>query len=203
MNLIIIIVLVVILVLTFCLFTLLLALFQRHRKLVLINFAKDLNKRYKQTELKRLDMKQLPINISEMKLEIYFYGQALSGKYEKSQKVISEKNWNVNQVLENSSIKVFYHYKIINLGSSKFVPLNQTDLLMSKDKLYFFHPLEPETFVIKNIKNITVFWEKNPLIKQKDFFPGLAFTYKKQNYFLLFQTDKEILNFLTYLNLLT
>ncbi|MBE4704222.1 hypothetical protein [Spiroplasma platyhelix] len=201
MNVISIIVLTVILVLTICLVTFLLSLFQKHRKAVLNNFAKDLNHNYQNAQLKKIEIKELPVAIDEIKEDIYFCNKAVIGNYDSPARVINEKNFNVSSLLEANKLETFYHYKIINLGTSKFVPLNKIDLLVTKSKVYLYHPLEPETITLNKIKNVTIFWEKNTLIQRKEFFPGVGFNCQKRSYFLLFQTYNEMLKFLTCLNL--
>lgn len=196
-----IIVLAAILVLTLCLITFLIWVLQKHRKRVMNDFAKDLNQTYKDSQLKKLDSKDLPVKVEEIVEDIYFCNKAVIGQYDRSARVINEKNFNISSLLDSNQLEMFYHYKIINLGASKFVPLNKIDLLITKNKLYFHHPLEPETIALNKIKNVTVFWEKNALVQKKDFFPGVAFNYHKQSYFLLFQTYNEVLKFIACLNL--
>ncbi|MGL5268688.1 MAG: hypothetical protein ACRC8P_02845 [Spiroplasma sp.] len=201
MNIIVIIILTVILVLTFSLITFLLVLFQKHQKSVFNNFAKDLNRTYKTLQLKKIDAKQLPVKVDEIEESIYFFIKAVIGKYDNPERVINDKNTDITILLRNSKLKIFYHYKIINLSSSKFLPLNKIDLLVTKKNIYLYHYLEPETIVIRKINNITIFWEKNTLLQRKDFFPGIGFIYEQQNYFLLFQTYNELLKFLACLSL--
>lgn len=202
-NLIVIIILSVILVLTFFVITLLLFLFQKHRKLVLNNFTQDLNKNYQSVQIKKIANKDLLKSFNELKEDIYFFNRAIFGKYEKPQKIINEKNWLINEGLKHSKIKIFYHYKLINLSPSKFVPLNKIDLILTRNKFYLYDPLEPKVIMITKIKDITIFWEKNRLMQQKEFFPGVGFKYQNQNYFLLFQSYNDVIKFLSYLNFLS
>lgn len=202
MNLIVIIILTVILVLVFCLVTLVVAMLQKHRKKMLDNFAQDLNDNYQHCQKKPLDLKQLSVTVEEIKEDIYYCTRAVIGKYDNPNRVINNKNFNISALLRDNKFNVFYHYKIINLGSSKFHPLNKLDVLLTKTNIYLYHPLEPEIIAIDKIKDLTIFWEKNPLIQRKEFFPGLGFKYQKQSYFLLFQTYNELLKFICYLNLI-
>lgn len=201
MNIIVIIVLTVILILTFSLVTWLLVLLQKQRKNAFSNFASDLNSVAKNLRLSKIDSKHVPVKINEIEEDIYFATKAVIGKYDNPERIINEKNTELTTLLKNYKLKVFYHYKLINLGSSKFLPLNKIDILLSKKNIYLYHPLEPETIAVDQIKDVTIFWEKNALIQRKDFFPGVGFSYQQQNYFLLFQTYNEVLKFLSYLNL--
>lgn len=200
MNLVIIIILVVILVLTLSLATLLIYLLQKHRRSVLNNFVKDLNSSYKKSHLNKISAKQLPVDVDEINDDIYFTTKAVIGQYDNPSRVINEKNFNVTGLLADNKLEIYYHYKVVNLGKSKFVPLNKIDLLITKNRLYLYHPLEPETIMIKKIKDLTFFWEKNSLMQRKEFFPGIAFKYQKNSYFLLFQTYHEVLKFLGCIN---
>lgn len=200
MNLIAIIVLTVILVLTSFLVTFLLLLLQKHRKTVLNNFSKDLNNISKNWQVKKIEVKNLPIEVEEIKEDVFFTNKAVIGKYDDFKRIINENNYQVSSLLVNNKINIFYHYKIINLGSPRFIPLNKIDVLVTKNKIYLYHPLEPESVLIKEIEKVTIFWEKNSLIQRKEFFPGIGFLCKGKSYFLLFQTYNEVLKFLTCLD---
>lgn len=201
MNLIVIIILAIVLVLTLCLITLLLSLFHKHRKSVFNTFASDLNHSYRNSQLKTISPKDLPVAVATKDV-IYFYHQAVLGNYDRAERVINEKNFNVTSLLKAQQWETFYHYKIINLGACKFVPLNKIDLLLTKNNLYLHHPLTPITLKLNQIKDLTIFWEKNPLVQKKAFFPGVAFKHQTNSYFFLFQTYKEVVKFLTALNLI-
>lgn len=200
MSLISIIVLALVFILTLCLVTFLMWLFAKQRRSAMNNFAKDLNQTTKKVQLQRIDPKELPVAIEEIKADVYFCNKAVTGAYDNPARVLNEKNFNVSSLLQTNQ-ETFYHYNIINIGRSKFVPLNQIDLLLTKKYLYLHHPLEPETITLNQMKDITIFWEKNALMKNKEFFPGVAFRVKKQSYFLLFQNYQQVLKFLACINL--
>lgn len=202
MNIIVIIVLTVILILTFNLVTLLLVLLQKHHKNAFTNFAADLNNITKNLRLNKIDSKHLPVKITEIEKDIYFATKVVIGKYNNPERIINEKNTELTNLLKDYKLKVFYHYKLINLGNSKFLPLNKIDIFLSKRNINLYYPLERKVIAIDKIKDITIFWEKNVLIQRKDFFPGVRFNYQHQNYFLLFQTYNEVLKFISYLNLI-
>ncbi|MDQ7982945.1 MAG: hypothetical protein REH79_01830 [Spiroplasma sp.] len=202
MNLAIIITLSVILVFLIFLVFLLLKLYQKNRKLTLANFTNDLNQRYNNFFLQPIAIKDLPMSEEKLptKSSIYYCNRALVGQYENPRKIINDKNYDVTSSLKNNKNKISYHYKIINFRRAKFIPLNTIELLLTKTKLYIYHPLDPESINLKQIKNLTIFWAQNRLLKTKDFFPGVGFQVNNQSYFLLFQTYQQLLKFLACLN---
>lgn len=200
MSLISIIVLALVFILTLCLITLLMWLFAKQRRSAMNSFAKDLNQTVNKVQLQRIDPKELPVAVDEIKDDVYFCNKAVVGAYDNSARVLNDKNFNVSSLLQTKQ-ETFYHYNIINVGRSKFAPLNQIDLLLTKNHLYLHHPLEPQTIALKQMKDITIFWEKNALMKNKEFFPGVAFYAKKQSYFLLFQNYQQVLKLLACINL--
>ena len=202
MNIIAIIVLTLILAITLILVTCLLFFLKKHRNSVLNHFINDLNTKTHQLQLKKIPDNKIPVSLEEIKEDVYFCTRAVRSDYESPKQVVNENNHDISASLRNWKIKVSYNYKIINLFPSKMVPLNKIDILMTKEYVHFCHSLDSKSFLIKEIENVTVFWEKNKLIKRKELIPGIAFSYEKENYFLLFQTYNEVSKFCVYLNLL-
>lgn len=83
------------------------------------------------------------------------------GKYEELNKISGQ---NILLKTEYSAAKkLFLRYKIkdVNLiKSSDFIPLNQIDLLISQNNLYFIDSFELQIIPLVDVKSITFFWEK-------------------------------------------
>ncbi|WP_342261128.1 hypothetical protein [Spiroplasma endosymbiont of Notiophilus biguttatus] len=118
------------------------------------------------------------------------------GKFEDLNKISGQ---NILLKTEYSAAKkLFLRYKIkdINLiKSSDFIPLNQIDLLISQNNLYFIDSFEPQIIPLVNVKSITFFWEKNNYIKNKQKYIGIEINFQNKRLFFLFNKYEEAISF--------
>lgn len=153
--------------------------------------------------LNKKNLKDLPVFLEDEQLKdrIYLHARSTICDYESPKKIVNSKNAEISQN-SNLKFKVFYHYPLVNLFNRiKFKPLNQIDLLISDEKIYFLDPLEPFAVEMKKIKEITFFWEKNFIFKKsKDYLPALTFKYEGKNYFMIFKNYNDILSILACIN---
>ena len=166
----------------------------KHNKILKIN--KDINTLYTNLKLKKIHNKELPVSIEEIKEDIYYSGKVILGKYEDLDK-ISGRNILLKTEYSDGK-KVFLRYKIkyINLiKSSNFIPLNQIDLLISQNNIYFIDSFEPQIIPIVNVNSITFFWEKNNYIKNKQKYIGIEINFQNKHLFFIFNKYEEAISF--------
>jgi len=164
----------------------------------------DLSKAYLNLKLKTLNPKELPVKITEIEDDIYFSDKVIWGTYENFNKIkgkVIKLNYSYAIANLKDNKDVFLRYKLHDLffSSSNFLPLNQMDLLVSQKNIYFFHPLDAQTVPIKEITNITFFWERNRLIKSKQKILGVEFSYNNKPYFLLFNDYDAAISFVAHI----
>ncbi|WP_342254039.1 hypothetical protein [Spiroplasma endosymbiont of Zeiraphera isertana] len=142
----------------------LILLIKKNKQKKILKITKDINTLYKYLKLKKINTKELPVSIEKIKEDIYYSDKVILGKYEDLNKISGQ---NILLKTEYSDAKkLFLRYKIkdINLiKSSDFIPLNQIDLLISRNNLYFIDSFELQIIPLVNVKSITFFWEKNNL----------------------------------------
>lgn len=199
-----IIILVVVLGLGILLIGFLIFVIKKQKKVALQSLIRDLNIVNEKYEIKPLSSKELPVNLEESnsqhKSDIYFCEKAVIGLYEHPNIIINDKNINITKSIKNNKLEIFYGYYIFKFKHPKLIPLNKIDVLITQRDIHLYHPLEPEKINLAEIKTLTFFWEKNPLIKSKTHYPAVSFNYKNKHYFLLFQTYNEALKFIMSIN---
>ncbi|WP_338985988.1 hypothetical protein [Spiroplasma endosymbiont of Thecophora atra] len=121
------------------------------------------------------------------------------GKYEELNKISGQ---NILLKTEYSAAKkLFLRYKIkdVNLiKSSDFIPLNQIDLLISQNNLYFIDSFELQIIPLVDFKSITFFWEKNNYIKNKQKYIGIEINFQNKRLFFLFNKYEEAISFVVH-----
>ncbi|WP_338961371.1 hypothetical protein [Spiroplasma endosymbiont of Lasioglossum villosulum] len=121
------------------------------------------------------------------------------GKYEELNKISGQ---NILLKTEYSAAKkLFLRYKIkdVNLiKSSDFIPLNQIDLLISQNNLYFIDSFELQIIPLVDVKSITFFWEKNNYIKNKQKYIGIEINFQNKRLFFLFNKYEEAISFVVH-----
>lgn len=79
------------------------------------------------------------------------------------------------------------------------MPLNQIDLLISQNNLYFIDSFEPQIIPLVNVKSITFFWEKNNYIKNKQKYIGIEINFQNKRLFFLFNKYEEAISFVVHI----
>jgi len=174
----------------------LILLIKKNKQKKILKITKDINTLYKYLKLKKINTKELPVSIEKIKEDIYYSDKVILGKYEDLNKISGQ---NILLKTEYSDAKkLFLRYKIkdINLiKSSDFIPLNQIDLLISRNNLYFIDSFELQIIPLVNVKNITFFWEKNNYIKNKQKYIGIEINFQNKRLFFLFNKYEEAISF--------
>ncbi|WP_252319345.1 hypothetical protein [Spiroplasma endosymbiont of Lariophagus distinguendus] len=174
----------------------LILLIKKNKQKKILKITKDINTLYKYLKLKKINTKELPVSIEKIKEDIYYSDKVILGKYEDLNK-ISGQNILLKTEYSNAK-KLFLRYKIkdINLiKSSDFIPLNQIDLLISRNNLYFIDSFELQIIPLVNVKSITFFWEKNNYIKNKQKYIGIEINFQNKRLFFLFNKYEEAISF--------
>lgn len=167
-----IILIIVVCIIVLILFSTLIMLVKKNKQQKILKITNDMNKISSNLKLKKIKAKELPVSIEEIKEDIYYSSKVILGKYENlnkisGQDILLKTNFNITK---KNNKNIFLRYKIRDVNfikSSSFIPLNQIDLLISENNLYFIDPFEPQIIPIADIINITFFWEKNNYIKNK------------------------------------
>ncbi|WP_174480970.1 hypothetical protein [Spiroplasma endosymbiont of Danaus chrysippus] len=171
-------------------------LIKKNKQKKILKITKDINTLYKYLKLKKINIKELPVSIEKIKEDIYYSDKVILGKYEDLNKISGQ---NILLKTEYSDAKkLFLRYKIkdINLiKSSDFIPLNQIDLLISRNNLYFIDSFELQIIPLVNVKSITFFWEKNNYIKNKQKYIGIEINFQNKRLFFLFNKYEEAISF--------
>lgn len=174
----------------------LILLIKKNKQKKILKITKDINTLYKYLKLKKINTKELPVSIEKIKEDIYYSDKVILGKYEDLNKISGQ---NILLKTEYSDAKkLFLRYKIkdINLiKSSDFIPLNQIDLLISRNNLYFIDSFELQITPLVNVKSITFFWEKNNYIKNKQKYIGIEINFQNKRLFFLFNKYEEAISF--------
>ncbi|WP_395473161.1 hypothetical protein [Spiroplasma endosymbiont of Nomada rufipes] len=174
----------------------LILLIKKNKQKKILKITKDINTLYKYLKLKKINTKELPVSIEKIKEDIYYSDKVILGKYEDFNKIFGQ---NIILKTEYSDAKkLFLRYKIkdINLiKSSDFTPLNQIDLLISRNNLYFIDSFELQIIPLVNVKSITFFWEKNNYIKNKQKYIGIEINFQNKRLFFLFNKYEEAISF--------
>lgn len=174
----------------------LILLIKKNKQKKILKITKDINTLYKYLKLKKINTKELPVSIEKIKEDIYYSDKVILGKYEVLNKISGQ---NILLKTEYSDAKkLFLRYKIkdINLiKSSDFIPLNQIDLLISRNNLYFIDSFELQIIPLVNVKSITFFWEKNNYIKNKQKYIGIEINFQNKRLFFLFNKYEEAISF--------
>ncbi|WP_339039309.1 hypothetical protein [Spiroplasma endosymbiont of Andrena trimmerana] len=174
----------------------LILLIKKNKQKKILKIPKDINTLYKYLKLKKINTKELPVSIEKIKEDIYYSDKVILGKYEDLNKISGQ---NILLKTEYSDAKkLFLRYKIkdINLiKSSDFIPLNQIDLLISRNNLYFIDSFELQIIPLVNVKSITFFWEKNNYIKNKQKYIGIEINFQNKRLFFLFNKYEEAISF--------
>ncbi|WP_425377093.1 hypothetical protein [Spiroplasma endosymbiont of Aleiodes alternator] len=174
----------------------LILLIKKNKQKKILKITKDINTLYKYLKLKKINIKELPVSIEKIKEDIYYSDKVILGKYEDLNKISGQ---NILLKTEYSDAKkLFLRYKIkdINLiKSSDFIPLNQIDLLISRNNLYFIDSFELQIIPLVNVKSITFFWEKNNYIKNKQKYIGIEINFQNKRLFFLFNKYEEAISF--------
>ncbi|WJG69393.1 hypothetical protein [Spiroplasma ixodetis] len=174
----------------------LILLIKKNKQKKILKITKDINTLYKYLKLKKINIKELPVSIEKIKEDIYYSDKVILGKYEDLNKISGQ---NILLKTEYSDAKkLFLRYKIkdINLiKSSDFIPLNQIDLLISQNNLYFIDSFELQIIPLVNVKSITFFWEKNNYIKNKQKYIGIEINFQNKRLFFLFNKYEEAVSF--------
>ncbi|WP_338980288.1 hypothetical protein [Spiroplasma endosymbiont of Lasioglossum malachurum] len=174
----------------------LILLIKKNKQKKILKITKDINTLYKYLKLKKINTKELPVSIEKIKEDIYYSDKVILGKYEVLNKISGQ---NILLKTEYSDAKkLFLRYKIkdINLiKSSDFIPLNQIDLLISRNNLYFIDSFELQIIPLVNVKSITFFWEKNNYIKNKQKYIGIEINFQNKHLFFLFNKYEEAISF--------
>ncbi|MBP1525995.1 MULTISPECIES: hypothetical protein [unclassified Spiroplasma] len=174
----------------------LILLIKKNKQKKILKITKDINTLYKYLKLKKINTKELPVSIEKIKEDIYYSDKVILGKYEDLNKISGQ---NILLKTEYSDAKkLFLRYKIkdINLiKSSDFIPLNQIDLLISRNNLYFIDSFELQIIPLVNVKSITFFWEKNNYIKNKQKYIGIEINFQNKRLFFLFNKYEEAISF--------
>ncbi|WP_342218522.1 hypothetical protein [Spiroplasma endosymbiont of Amphimallon solstitiale] len=174
----------------------LILLIKKNKQKKILKITKDINTLYKYLKLKKINTKELPVSIEKIKEDIYYSDKVILGKYEDLNKISGQ---NILLKTEYSDAKkLFLRYKIkdINLiKSSDFIPLNQIDLLISQNNLYFIDSFELQIIPLVNVKSITFFWEKNNYIKNKQKYIGIEINFQNKRLFFLFNKYEEAISF--------
>lgn len=174
----------------------LILLIKKNKQKKILKITKDINTLYKYLKLKKINTKELPVSIEKIKEDIYYSDKVILGKYEELNKISGQ---NILLKTEYSAAKkLFLRYKIkdVNLiKSSDFIPLNQIDLLISQNNLYFIDSFELQIIPLVDVKSITFFWEKNNYIKNKQKYIGIQINFQNKRLFFLFNKYKEAISF--------
>lgn len=174
----------------------LILLIKKNKQKKILKITKDINTLYKYLKLKKINTKELPVSIEKIKEDIYYSDKVISGKYEDLNKISGQ---NILLKTEYSDAKkLFLRYKIkdINLiKSSDFIVLNQIDLLISRNNLYFIDSFELQIIPLVNVKSITFFWEKNNYIKNNQKYMGIEINFQNKRLFFLFNKYEEAISF--------
>ncbi len=174
----------------------LILLIKKNKQKKILKITKDINTLYKYLKLKKINTKELPVSIEKIKEDIYYSDKVILGKYEDLNKISGQ---NILLKTEYSDAKkLFLRYKIkdINLiKSSDFIPLNQIDLLISQNNLYFIDSFELQIIPLVNVKSITFFWEKNNYIKNKQKYIGIEINFQNKRLFFIFNKYEEAISF--------
>lgn len=173
----------------------------------IIRITNDINNLYTKLALQKINTKELPVASEQIKEDIYYNGKVILGKYEHVAKISGQNIFlkTAYSITKKNNKNIFLRYKIRDINfikSSDFIPLNQIDLLVSQNKLYFIDPFEPQTIALANIDNIIFFWEKNNYIKNKRKYIGIEISFQKQHLFFLFNTYEEAINFAAHIIML-
>lgn len=185
------------------LLTTLILLIKNNKQKKILKITNDINNGYQHLKIKLIATKELPVSITEIKEDIYYSGKVILGKYQHLAKISGQ---NIilkteDNATKNGNKKVFLRYKIRDINfikSSDFIPLNQIDLLISQKNIYFIDPFEPQIISLTNVNNITLFWEKNNYIKNKQKYIGIEINSKNKRLFFLFNTYDEAISFATH-----
>ncbi|WP_338978505.1 hypothetical protein [Spiroplasma endosymbiont of Panzeria rudis] len=174
----------------------LILLIKKNKQKKILKITKDINTLYKYLKLKKINTKELPVSIEKIKEDIYYSDKVILGKYEELNKISGQ---NILLKTEYSAAKkLFLRYKIkdVNLiKSSDFIPLNQIDLLISQNNLYFIDSFELQIIPLVDVKSITFFWEKNNYIKNKQKYIGIEINFQNKRLFFLFNKYEEAISF--------
>lgn len=174
----------------------LILLIKKNKQKKILKITKDINTLYKYLKLKKINTKELPVSIEKIKEDIYYSDKVILGKYEDLNKISGQ---NILLKTEYSATKkLFLRYKIkdVNLiKSSDFIPLNQIDLLISQNNLYFIDSFELQIIPLVDVKSITFFWEKNNYIKNKQKYIGIEINFQNKRLFFLFNKYEEAISF--------
>ncbi|WDA53726.1 MAG: hypothetical protein PPFGHCPK_00138 [Spiroplasma endosymbiont of Drosophila atripex] len=174
----------------------LILLIKKNKQKKILKITKDINTLYKYLKLKKINTKELPVSIEKIKEDIYYSDKVILGKYEELNKISGQ---NILLKTEYSAVKkLFLRYKIkdVNLiKSSDFIPLNQIDLLISQNNLYFIDSFELQIIPLVDVKSITFFWEKNNYIKNKQKYIGIEINFQNKRLFFLFNKYEEAISF--------
>ncbi|WP_342266430.1 hypothetical protein [Spiroplasma endosymbiont of Villa modesta] len=174
----------------------LILLIKKNKQKKILKITEDINTLYKYLKLKKINTKELPVSIEKIKEDIYYSDKVILGKYEDLNKISGQ---NILLKTEYSDAKkLFLRYKIkdINLiKSSDFIPLNQIDLLISRNNLYFIDSFELQIIPLVNVKSITFFWEKNNYIKNKQKYIGIEINFQNKRLFFLFNKYEKAISF--------
>ncbi|BET39215.1 hypothetical protein [Spiroplasma ixodetis] len=174
----------------------LILLIKKNKQNKILKITKDINTLYKYLKLKKINTKELPVSIEKIKEDIYYSDKVILGKYEELNKISGQ---NILLKTEYSAAKkLFLRYKIkdVNLiKSSDFIPLNQIDLLISQNNLYFIDSFELQIIPLVDVKSITFFWEKNNYIKNKQKYIGIEINFQNKPLFFLFNKYEEAISF--------
>lgn len=174
----------------------LILLIKKNKQKKILKITKDINTLYKYLKLKKINTKELPVSIEKIKEDIYYSDKVILGKYEDLNKISGQ---NILLKTEYSAAKkLFLRYKIkdVNLiKSSDFIPLNQIDLLISQNNLYFIDSFELQIIPLVDVKSITFFWEKNNYIKNKQKYIGIEINFQNKRLFFLFNKYEEAISF--------
>ncbi|WP_425382383.1 hypothetical protein [Spiroplasma endosymbiont of Melieria omissa] len=174
----------------------LILLIKKNKQKKILKITKDINTLYKYLKLKKINTKELPVSIEKIKEDIYYSDKVILGKYEDLNKISDQ---NILLKTEYSATKkLFLRYKIkdVNLIKlSDFIPLNQIDLLISQNNLYFIDSFELQIIPLVDVKSITFFWEKNNYIKNKQKYIGIEINFQNKRLFFLFNKYEEAISF--------
>lgn len=183
----------------FILLIALILLIKKNKQKKILKITKDINTLYKYLKLKKINTKELPVSIEKIKEDIYYSNKVILGKYEELNKISGQII--LLKTEYSAAKKLFLRYKIkdVNLiKSSDFIPLNQIDLLISQNNLYFIDSFELQIIPLVDVKIITFFWEKNNYIKNKQKYIGIEINFQNKRLFFLFNKYEEAISFVVH-----